>query len=244
MTPTASTEVLLRNDLDAYWMPFTANRAFKKSPRLLAYAEDMHYYSPEGRAIIDGSAGLWCANAGHCRASIVEAIRAQAGELAFPPPFQFGHPKAFALASRIAALAPGDLDHVFFTNSGSEAVDTALKIALAYHNLRGEGARQRLVGRERGYHGMGFGGMAVGGIGANRKLFGVLFSPASITFLRPMIAPHRPSRRASRNGARIAPTNLKELSACTTPRRLPRLSSSPWPARLAFCRPPTAIWNG
>src|ERR1700704_6151459 len=109
-------------------VPFTANRAFKQSPRLLAYAEGMHYFSSDGRAIIDGSAGLWCANAGHCRASIVEAIRAQAGELAFPPPFHFGHPKAFALASRIAALAPGDLDHVFFTNSGSEAVDTALKI--------------------------------------------------------------------------------------------------------------------
>src|ERR1700730_3417871 len=176
MTSTAVPEALLRNDLDDYWMPFTANRAFKQSPRLLAYAKDMHYFSPQGRAIIDGSAGLWCANAGHCRALIVEAIRAQAGELDFAPPVQFGHPKAFALASRIAARAPGDLDHVFFTNSGSEAVDTALKIALAYHNLRGEGPRQRMVGRERGYHGMGFGGMAVGGIGANRKLFGTLFA--------------------------------------------------------------------
>ncbi|MGH6800224.1 MAG: aspartate aminotransferase family protein [Methylocella sp.] len=176
MPSTAATESMFVTDLDAYWMPFTANRAFKQSPRFLAYAKDMHYFSEEGRAIIDGSAGLWCANAGHCRASIVEAIRAQAGELAFLPPFQFGHPKAFALANRIAALAPGDLDHVFFTNSGSEAVDTALKIALAYHNLRGEGARQRFIGRERGYHGMGFGGMAVGGIGANRKLFGNLFA--------------------------------------------------------------------
>src|SRR5580704_16048916 len=174
MTSTAATAALLRNDLDAYWMPFTANRAFKQSPRLLAYAKNMHCFTPEGRAILDATAGLWCANAGNCRASIVEAIRAQAGELAFPPPFQFGHSKAFALASRIAALAPGDLDHVFFTNSGSEAVDTALKIAIAYHNLRGEGTRQRLVGRERGFHGSGFGGMAVGGIGANRKLFGSL----------------------------------------------------------------------
>jgi beta-alanine--pyruvate transaminase len=148
MTLTAATEVLLRNDLDAYWMPFAANRAFKQSPRLLAYAKNMHYFSPEGRAIIDGSAGLWCANAGHCRASIVEAIRAQAGQLTFPPPFQFGHPKAFALASRIAALAPGDLDHVFFTNSGSEAVDTALKIAgrararLSWLWLRRHGGRR------------------------------------------------------------------------------------------------------
>jgi beta-alanine--pyruvate transaminase len=176
MTSTANTEVLLRNDLDAYWMPFTANRAFKQSPRLVAYAKDMHCFTPEGRAILDATAGLWCANAGHCRAPIVEAIRAQAGELDFAPPFHFGHPKAFALASRIAALAPGDLDHVFFTNSGSESVDTALKIALAYHNLRGEGGRQRLVGRERGCHGSGFGGMAVGGIGANRKIFGTLFA--------------------------------------------------------------------
>ena len=176
MTAIAATKSIFVNEFNAYWMPFTANRAFKQSPRLFAYAKDMHYFSPEGRAIIDSSAGHWCANAGHCRALIVEAIRAQAGELDFAPPFQFGHPKAFALANRIAALAPGDLDHVFFTNSGSEAVDTALKIALAYHNLRGEGARQRLVGRERGFHGMGFGGMAVGGIGAHRKLFGTLFA--------------------------------------------------------------------
>jgi beta-alanine--pyruvate transaminase len=176
MTSTAATEALLRNDLDAYWMPFTANRAFKQSPRLVAYAKDMHYFTADGRAILDGTAGFWCANAGHCRAAICEAIRGQAGDLDFAPPFHFGHPKAFALARRIAALAPGDLNRVFFTNSWSEAVDTALKIALAYHNLRGEGARQRLVGRERSFHGVGFGGMAAGGIAANRKLFGTLFA--------------------------------------------------------------------
>jgi len=164
------------NDLEAYWMPFTANRAFKQSPRIVASAKDMHYFTPEGRAILDGTAGLWCANAGHSRAPIVAAIQAQAAELDFAPPFQFGHPKAFALASRVAALAPADLDHVFFTNSGSEAVDTALKIALAYHNIRGEGARQRLIGRERGYHGVGFGGTAVGGMVANRKVFGNLLA--------------------------------------------------------------------
>lgn len=157
-------------------MPFTANRAFKQSPRLIAYAKDMHYFTPDGRAITDGTGGLWRANAGHCRAPIVEAIRTQAGELDFSPPFQFGHPKAFALANRIAALAPGDLNHVFFTNSGSEAVDTALKLAIAYHNLCGEGARQRLIGRERGDHGSGFGGMAVGGIALNRKSFGMNFT--------------------------------------------------------------------
>ncbi len=176
MTSNAPTEAIFQRDLDAYWMPFTANRAFKQRPRLFAYAKDMHYFTPDGRAILDGTAGLWCANAGHCRATIVEAIRGQAGELDFAPPFQFGHPKAFVLASRIAALAPGDLTQVFFTNSGSEAVDTALKIALAYHNIRGEGARQRLIGRERGYHGTGFGGMAVGGIAANRKIFATAFA--------------------------------------------------------------------
>ncbi|MGP0060294.1 MAG: aspartate aminotransferase family protein [Beijerinckiaceae bacterium] len=166
----------LPNDLEPYWMGFTANRAFKRRPRLLAGAKDMHYFTPEGRAILDSTAGLWCANAGHCRAPIVAAIQAQAAELDYAPPFQFGHPKAFTLATRIADLAPADLDHVFFTNSGSEAVDTALKIALAYHRVRGEGARQRLIGRERGYHGVGFGGTAVGGMAANRKMFGTLFA--------------------------------------------------------------------
>ena len=164
------------NDLEAYWLPFTANRAFKAAPRLIARAKDMHYYTPDGRAVLDGTAGLWCTNAGHNRDPIVEAIRAQAAELDYAPAFQFSHPKAFELASRIAALAPGDLDHVFFCNSGSEAVDTALKIALAYHNVRGEGARTRLIGRERGYHGVGFGGISVGGIVANRKFFGSLLA--------------------------------------------------------------------
>jgi beta-alanine--pyruvate transaminase len=164
------------NDLEAYWLPFTANRAFKAAPRLIARAKDMHYYTPDGRAVLDGTAGLWCTNAGHNRDPIVEAIRAQAAELDYAPAFQFSHPKAFELASRVAALAPADLDHVFFCNSGSEAVDTALKIALAYHNVRGEGARTRLIGRERGYHGVGFGGISVGGIVANRKFFGSLLA--------------------------------------------------------------------
>ncbi len=136
----------------------------------------MHYYTPDGRAVLDGAAGMWCTNAGHNRDPIVAAIQAQAAELDYAPAFQFSHPKAFELASRVAALAPGDLDHVFFCNSGSEAVDTALKIALAYHNVRGEGARTRLIGRERGYHGVGFGGISVGGIVANRKFFGSLLA--------------------------------------------------------------------
>ena len=168
--------VAVPNDLESYWVPFTPNRAFKKRPRLIASARDMHYVTPEGRRLLDGAAGLWCTNAGHNRAPIVAAIQAQAAELDYAPAFQFSHPKAFELASRIAALAPGDLDHVFFTNSGSEAVDTALKIALAYHNVRGQASRVRLIGRERGYHGVGFGGIAVGGIVANRRQFGALLA--------------------------------------------------------------------
>ena len=164
------------NDLAAFWMPFTANRAFKKRPRLIARAKDMHYYTPEGRKILDAAAGLWCCNAGHNRKPIVEAIQRQAAELDFSPNFQFGHPPAFQLASRLAALAPADLDYVFFGNSGSEACDTALKIALAYHNLRGHGSRQRLIGRERAYHGVGFGGISVGGMANNRKFFGSLLT--------------------------------------------------------------------
>jgi beta-alanine--pyruvate transaminase len=136
----------------------------------------MHYYTVDGKAVIDGSAGMWCCNAGHNRSAIVEAIKNQADELDYPPAFQFSHPKAFELASRIAALAPADLDHVFFCNSGSEAVDTALKVALAYHNVRGEASRARLIGRERGYHGVGFGGISVGGIVANRKMFGTMLA--------------------------------------------------------------------
>ncbi|HEY2229173.1 MAG TPA: aspartate aminotransferase family protein [Xanthobacteraceae bacterium] len=174
--PAPASRASVPNDLEAYWLPFTPNRAFKAAPRLIARAKDMHYYTPDGRAVLDGTAGLWCTNAGHNRDPIVKAIAAQAAELDYAPAFQFAHPKAFALASRVAALAPGDLDHVFFCNSGSEAVDTALKIALAYHNIRGEGARTRLIGRERGYHGVGFGGISVGGIVGNRKLFGTLLA--------------------------------------------------------------------
>jgi beta-alanine--pyruvate transaminase len=164
------------NDLDAFWLPFTPNRAFKRAPRLVARAKDMHYLTPNGRAVLDGTAGLWCSNAGHNRDPIVAAIKRQAEELDYAPAFQFAHPKGFELASRIAALAPAGLDRVFFCNSGSEAVDTALKIALAYHHVRGEGARTRLIGRERGYHGVGFGGISVGGIVNNRKFFGTLLA--------------------------------------------------------------------
>ncbi len=164
------------NDLAAHWMPFTANRAFKKNPRLLAGAKDMHYITADGRKIIDAASGMWCTNAGHGRTQISDAIGKMAATLDYAPPFQFGIPQAFELASRIADLAPKGLDHVFFCNSGSEAADTALKMALAYHQLNGQGSRTRLIGRVRGYHGVGFGGTSVGGIVNNRKLFGTLLS--------------------------------------------------------------------
>src|SRR6202049_1431761 len=176
MTDIGSVAVRQTNDLDAFWMPFTPNRAFKKAPRLIARAKGMHYYTADGRAVLDGTAGLWCCNAGHNRDPIVEAIKRQAEELDYAPAFQFAHPKSFELASRIAALAPADLDRVFFCNSGSEAVDTALKIALAYHNVRGQASRTRLIGRERGYHGVGVGGLSGGGIAANRNFFRALLA--------------------------------------------------------------------
>jgi beta-alanine--pyruvate transaminase len=176
MSPTQSAQTGAPNDLDAFWLPFTANRSFKAKPRMIARAEGMHYYTSDGRPVMDGTAGLWCCNAGHARRPIIEAIQAQAEELDYAPSFQFGHPKVFTLAARLAALAPGDLNHVFFAGSGSEAVDSALKIALAYWNVSGKGSKTRLIGRERGYHGVGFGGISVGGIVNNRKFFGSLLA--------------------------------------------------------------------
>ncbi|WP_374317617.1 aspartate aminotransferase family protein [Aquabacterium sp.] len=181
--------------MDAFWMPFTANRDFKQAPRMLSKAKDMHYWTPEGRQILDGTAGLWCVNAGHARPRIVEAIARQAGEMDFAPPFQMGHPLAFELAERLIQLTPPGLNRVFFTNSGSESVDTALKIALAYHRVRGEAQRTRLIGRERGYHGVNFGGTALGGMGPNRKLFGSQLS--GVDHLRHT---HDPARNAFTKG--------------------------------------------
>ena len=158
--------------MDAFWMPFSANRQFKHQPRLLASAEGMYYQSTDGRQILDGTGGLWCCNAGHGRQRIIDAVQQQIATLDFAPTFQMGHPLPFILAERLAAIAPDTLNHVFFTNSGSESVDTALKIALAYHRARGEGQRTRLIGREKGYHGVGFGGISVGGLPNNRKWYG------------------------------------------------------------------------
>ncbi len=164
------------NDLSAFWMPFTANRQFKKNPRMFVSADGMYYKTSDGRDVLDGTAGLWCCNAGHNRPLITEAIAKQASELDYAPAFQMGHPKAFELASALRDMAPEPFEHVFFTNSGSESVETALKIALAYHRVRGEGTRTRLIGRERGYHGVNFGGISVGGIVNNRKFFGSLLT--------------------------------------------------------------------
>lgn len=164
------------NDLRAFWMPFTANRQFKQNPRMMVAAKDMHFSAADGRQVLDGTAGLWCVNAGHCRPLITEAIRQQVGELDYAPAFQMGHPKAFELANRLIDIAPDNMANVLFTNSGSESVETALKVALAYHRVKGDGSRTRLIGRERGYHGVNFGGISVGGIVANRKMFGTLLT--------------------------------------------------------------------
>ena len=171
-----STYSAIPNDLEAFWMPFTANQQFKSNPRMLVSAENMHYKSQDGRDILDGTAGLWCVNAGHKREKIVSAIQAQVEELDYVPAFQMGHPKAFALANKLVEITPEDMNHVFFTNSGSESVETALKIAIAYQRMRGQASRTRLIGRERGYHGVNFGGISVGGIVNNRKMFGALLS--------------------------------------------------------------------
>jgi beta-alanine--pyruvate transaminase len=164
----------LPNDLAAFWMPFSTNRQFKKAPRIFVGAERMHYITNDGRRVLDGTAGLWCVNAGHCRPKIVDAIKKQAETLDFAGSFQMGHPRAFEAANRLVSIAPDGFEHVFFTNSGSESVETALKLAIAYHRAKGDGTRVRLIGRERAYHGVNFGGTAVGGIAANRKMFGTL----------------------------------------------------------------------
>ncbi|BBU59304.1 aspartate aminotransferase family protein (plasmid) [Mameliella alba] len=191
------------NDLKAFWMPFTANRQFKANPRMFTAARDMHYTTSDGRQVLDGTAGLWCCNAGHCRPKITEAVQHQVAELDYAPAFQMGHPLAFELANRLVDLAPDGIDHVFYTNSGSESVETALKIALAYHRARGEGQRTRLIGRERGYHGVNFGGISVGGIVNNRKVFGSLL--AGVDHLpHTHIPENRMSRGQPEHGAHLA----------------------------------------
>jgi beta-alanine--pyruvate transaminase len=183
------------NDLSAFWMPFTDNRGFKANPRMFVAAEGMHYTASDGHQVLDATGGLWCVNAGHGRAPIIEAIRNTVGRMDFAPTFQLAHPLAFEAASRLALIMPEGLDRIFFTNSGSESVDTALKIALAYQRARGLGSRTRLIGRERGYHGVGFGGISVGGIVGNRRQFGTLL--AGVDHLRHT---HDPARNAFSRG--------------------------------------------
>ena len=190
--------------LDEFWMPFTANRQFKAAPRLLARAEGMHYTTPEGRAVLDGTAGLWCVNAGHNRREIVEAVQRQAATMDFAPTFQMGHPLAFEAATAVARVAPAGLDRVFFTNSGSESADTAIKMAMAYHRARGEGTRRIVIGRERGYHGVNVGGTMAGGIPGNRKTFGAMM--AGVDHLRSThdLARNAYSRGMPAHGAEFA----------------------------------------
>ena len=203
MTPTTSpleTAHAIEADdalsLEELWKPFTANRAFKRTPRLLVGAKGMYYTAADGRRVLDGTAGLWCVNAGHCREPIVRAIAEQAARMDYSPGFQMGHPLEFELASRLAAMVPGDIDHVFFANSGSEAVDSALKIALAYWQARGQPSRTRLIGRLRGYHGVGFGGISVGGIEANRKQYASQLLP----HVDHLAHTHDPARNAFARG--------------------------------------------
>ncbi len=203
MRPDPATATASLPDLDAYWMPFTANRQFKQAPRMLASASGMFYRSVDGREILDGTGGLWCVNAGHCRPQIVEAVQRTIAELDYAPTFQMGHPLPFELASRLAAIAPPGMNRIFFTNSGSESVDTALKIALAYHRARGEGQRTRLIGREKGYHGVGFGGISVGGLPNNRKAFGPLL-PGVDHLRHTLLDTNRMSRGLPAHGAELA----------------------------------------
>src|SRR5205823_3590055 len=221
----------------AFWMPFTANRQFKKAPRLLARAEGMYYWTPEGRQILDACAGLWCVNAGHCRPKIVQAIQRQAAQMDFAPTFQMGHPIAFEFAEPLAAITPERIKRVFFTNSGSESVDSALKIALAYHRARGEPGRFRLIGRERGYHGVNFGGMAVGGLGPNRKLFGP--GVAGVDHLRHThdVARNAFSRGQPAHGAELA-EDLERLCTLHDPSTIAAVIVEPVPGSAGVLVPP------
>ncbi len=223
---------------DYFWMPFTANRQFKAQPRLVEQAKGMYYTSSDGRQILDGTAGLWCVNAGHAHPVITEAISQQAATLDFAPPFQMSHPLAFQAAEDLAAIAPDGLNRVFFCNSGSEAVDTALKMVLAYHRLRGDTLRTRLIGRERGYHGVGFGGIAVGGIAGNRKHFGPTL--AGVDHLRhPLdISKNAYSRGLPEHGAALADEFEQRLLALHDPATVAALIVEPVQGSAGVILPP------
>jgi beta-alanine--pyruvate transaminase len=221
-----------------FWMPFTANRQFKAKPRMLVASSGMHYTADDGRKILDGTSGLWCVNAGHNHPKIVAAIQQQAATMDFAPTFQMGHPKAFEAASALVAIAPEGLNRVFFCNDGSEAVDSALKIALAYHRMRGDGMRIRLIGRERGYHGVGFGGIAVGGIAGNRKHFGPTL--AGVDHLRhPLdIAKNAFSRGLPEHGAELADELEQRLLTLHDPATVAALIVEPVQGSTGVILPP------
>lgn len=225
------------NDLEAYWMPFTANRQFKANPRMVVGADGMYFKLSDGRDLMDGIAGLWCCNAGHNRPRIVEAIQRQAGELDYSPAFQMGHPKQFELASRLARLMPGDLNKIFFTNSGSESVETALKMAIAYHRARGEGHRTRLIGREKGYHGVNFGGMSVGGMPANRKMFGTHMTGIDHMRHTHGVEGNRFSRGQPPNGAELA-DDLERLCELHDPSTIAAVIVEPLAGSAGVILPP------
>ncbi len=225
------------NSLESFWMPFSANRQFKAAPRMFVAADRMHYTTSEGAQVLDATSGLWCVNAGHRRPRIVEAIAKQADELDYAPAFQMGHPKVFELAARLVNLAPDGMSHAFFTNSGSESVETALKIALAYHRTRGDGARFRLIGRERGYHGVNFGGISVGGIVYNRKMFGTLLTGVDHMRHTHNIEKNAYSRNEPEHGAELA-DDLERIATLHDPSTIAAVIVEPLAGSTGVLPPP------
>lgn len=225
------------NNMDAFWMPFTANRQFKQAPRLLASAKGMYYKDIDGRSVLDGTAGLWCVNAGHGREEIATAVHHQLLDLDYAPAFQMGHPKIFELSARLVNMLPRPLDHVFYTNSGSESVETALKIAIAYHRAKGNASKIRLIGRERGYHGVNFGGISVGGISGNRKQFGALLT--GVDHIRHTYDPARNAftRGIPQYGAEFA-EDLERVVALHDPSTIAALIIEPMAGSTGVLLPP------
>ncbi len=233
----SSHEAAKPNSLESFWMPFSANRQFKQTPRMFVAADRMHYTTSEGAEVLDATAGLWCVNAGHARPKIVEAVAAQVKELDYAPAFQMGHPKAFELAGRLVNLAPEGIDYAFFTNSGSESVETALKIALAYHRVRGNGERFRLIGRERGYHGVNFGGISVGGIPYNRKMFGTLLTGVDHMRHTHDLEKNAYSRNEPPHGAELA-DDLERIAALHDPSTIAAVIVEPLAGSTGVLPPP------
>jgi beta-alanine--pyruvate transaminase len=225
------------NSLDSFWMPFTSNRQFKQTPRMFVSADRMHYTTSEGNQVLDATSGLWCVNAGHRRPKIVEAIAKQVEELDYAPAFQMGHPKAFELAARLVNLAPDGINHAFFTNSGSESVETALKMALAYHRVKGNGERFRLIGRERGYHGVNFGGISVGGIVSNRKMFGTLLTGVDHMRHTLDLEKNAFSRNEPEHGAELA-DDLERIAALHDPSTIAAVIVEPVAGSTGVLPPP------